>query len=591
MILKKLYSEPEVFEPVEFKIGINYIFGKKEVSSQAEVKKSLNGIGKSMFLDLIDFALLSSYNKQHNRRLFAAYEEEILKGVSIILDFEIESKSYSIKRSFENQSTIYFSISGKPYEEYQINNIKPRLCDLVFKRKYSGYYSDKWFRRLIAFYIKIQDPEKEPFINPIKYIRETNEVELNTYHFFLLNMDNRISHENLTVQGNLSKIENTIKETNKILLDTYGSNALSEIDSKLRSLTIETQKLESSINTFKLGAKYKIDEEQADKLTEQIKELWFENSSDEQKLRSYEQSLKLDITITSKKISRLYSEFNLLLGQQIQKSLDEAIEFRKNLIESRRDFISDEMERLKKVILDRSKEIDSLENRRAEIFKFLKAKKAIKDLSEAHFTLNKKKEEISSIESRVKLLKDLQKKQVEIKQKEIEIEKNILEFKDSIKNQELEFVKIFTAVYNSLYPEFTDTTIFDITTNLKSNAKIQFTILPNNEMLSKGRNQGRTLIYDLSVLFYEIEQKMRSPRFLIHDGILDGVDKTHFIELVKYLEEQKLQGKQFQYILTLNEEGTLSGKFGDADVVNPEKIENEAILVLTPDKKLFNRDF
>ncbi len=591
MILKKLYSEPEVFEPVEFKIGINYIFGKKEVSSQDEVKKSLNGIGKSTFLDLIDFALLSSYNKQHNKRLFAAYEKDLLKGVSIILDFDIDSESYSIKRSFDNQSTIYFSIARKPYEEYQINNLKPRLCDLIFKRKYEGYYSDKWFRRLISFYIKIQDPEKEPFINPIKYIRETNEVELNTYHFFFLNMDNRISHENLTVQGNLSKIENTIKETNKILLDTYGSNALSEIDSKLRSLTIETQKLESSINTFKLGAKYKIDEEQADRLTEQIKELWFENSSDEQKLRSYEQSLKLDITITSKKISRLYSEFNLLLGQQIQKSLDEAIEFRKNLIESRRDFISDEMERLKKVVSDRTKEIDSLENRRAEIFKFLKAKKAIKDLSEAHFTLNKKKEEISSIESRVKLLKDLQKKQVEIKRQEIEIEKKILEFKDSIKNQELEFVKIFTSVYNSLYPEFTDTTIFDITANLKSNAKMQFTILPNNEMLSKGRNQGRTLIYDLSVLFYEIEQKIKSPRFLIHDGILDGVDKTHFIELVKYLEEQNLQGKKFQYILTLNEEGELNQKFGDADVVNPVKIENEAILVLTPNKKLFGKNF
>ena len=110
-------------------------------------------------------------------------------------------------------------------------------------------------------------------------------------------------------------------------------------------------------------------------------------------------------------------------------------------------------------------------------------------------------------------------------------------------------------------------------------------------MLSKGRNQGRTLIYDLSVLFYEIAQNIKTPRFLIHDGIFDGVDKTHFIELVKYLEEQKLQGKQFQYILTINEEGTLSDKFGDADVVNPEKIEKEAILVLTPDKKLFGKDF
>jgi len=69
------------------------------------------------------------------------------------------------------------------------------------------------------------------------------------------------------------------------------------------------------------------------------------------------------------------------------------------------------------------------------------------------------------------------------------------------------------------------------------------------------------------------------------------MDKTHFIELVKYLEEKKLQKYEFQYILTLNEEGTLTDNFGDADEVNPKKIEKEAVLVLTPNKLLFGKKF
>ncbi|HLP61147.1 MAG TPA: hypothetical protein VK186_20060 [Candidatus Deferrimicrobium sp.] len=62
------------------------------------------------------------------------------------------------------------------------------------------------------------------------------------------------------------------------------------------------------------------------------------------------------------------------------------------------------------------------------------------------------------------------------------------------------------------------------------------------------------------------------------------------VEFVKrinqFLEEQKLQGKEFQYIMTYNEEGTLTDNFGKADLVTTKKIEAEAILVLTPERKL-----
>ena len=89
MILRRIYSTPNVFSPVTFKLGINFIFGQKEVA-EGEEKKSLNGIGKSTFLDLIDFALLSSFTKQSNKRLFAAYNKGYLKGVSITLEFEVD---------------------------------------------------------------------------------------------------------------------------------------------------------------------------------------------------------------------------------------------------------------------------------------------------------------------------------------------------------------------------------------------------------------------------------------------------------------------------------------------------------------------
>ena len=51
------------------------------------------------------------------------------------------------------------------------------------------------------------------------------------------------------------------------------------------------------------------------------------------------------------------------------------------------------------------------------------------------------------------------------------------------------------------------------------------------------------------------------------------------------------KGMSIQYITTLNEEGTLSNKFGDKDLVNQEFIEEHSVLTLSPTDKLFGIDF
>jgi uncharacterized protein YydD (DUF2326 family) len=68
---------------------------------------------------------------------------------------------------------------------------------------------------------------------------------------------------------------------------------------------------------------------------------------------------------------------------------------------------------------------------------------------------------------------------------------------------------------------------------------------------------------------------------MIHDGLFDSMDKAHFIE------NTLSQGIKFQYIITLNEEGTLNENFGEFEKINTDKIEAEAIAVLTPVNKFW----
>ena len=589
MILKKLYLEPDsLFEPVVFKPGIKFIFGKKEVSEGNE-KLSLNGIGKSTFLDLIDFALMASFTKTNSKRLYEAYSKGILSGKSVVLEIEVDRKYYSITRSFDEPSKAMLSASkSKQVDNFQsIEDIKEALCDLIFRREnYPGYFSNHWLRKLIPFYLKIQKSKRGRVVDPIQYIREANEVELNQYHFFLLNIDNKLATKNYQIQTDLKRLKPTIKELSAFISESYNVQNINEAQKRINSLQVEIKKLEDGINLFRLSHKYKLSEDKADDLTSEIKKLWFENNVDEKKIESYRNSLRDDIAVKAGTVKRIYEDLNSLLAENIKKTLQEAIDFRKQLIISRREFIEDEIKQLQDGIDQRNKLISENETERSEIFKILAAQKAITDLTEAYAELDRKKTEASTLQAKIQVYLDLSKEKTEIQQEERKIESEIFTFKSLIQKQEIDFATILTSVYNYLYPDIKDIDLFSIIPKPNTNSKIEFSVLTSNKSHSEGIGRGRILVYDLAVLFYSIQQNYKAPRFIIHDGLFDGMDKSHFIKCCLYLEEQQMEGLEFQYFITLNEEGTLNQNFGETDKINTEKITNEAVLILTPTKKL-----
>lgn len=583
MILKRLYTLPQKFDPVTFVPGVNFIYGKKTKSTDS--KKSLNGIGKSTFLDLIDFCLLSSYDKR-NKRLHAAYEKGILKGVFVFLEFEINDKTFVIKRGFDSPNKVFFSEENLELNEIPIGDLKKRLCDLLFKREaYKGYYSNIWLRKLLPFYLKIQKPKKERFLDPIMYIKETNLTELNQYHLFLLDIDNSLSHKNFEIQTDKKKITPVINGIEDFINESYGLKNIPAAGNKTKKLKIEIEELEKNIAQFNLSKQYEIDEEKANILTGEIKQLLFQNHIDNNKIISYNDSLKESIEISTRKIKNIYNEVNELLGQTIKKTLDDAILFRNDLIQSRKEFIEIEVAKIKEDIQRRKLEIEIKGEERKKIFDFLSSQEAITDLTEAFKSLSDKKSDLTNIEGQIKLYEDLSKEKNQIEQEEKRLEGLFIELKQNIAKDELVISKQFLRVYNAIYPELKDTSVFDITTNLKLDAKMEITVLPNNEMLSKGKNQGRTLIYDLTVLLNSIEQSLTAPAFLVHDGIFDGMDKAHLVSLYDFLNNEKINGRKFQYIVTYNEEGKLNKNFGNAEFFN-EQIEAESILILTPKNKL-----
>ncbi len=585
MFLERFYSEPEgLFPAVEFKNGVNFIFAKKERGT--DTKNSLNGVGKTLLLDLIDYCLLSSETKL----IKSAKVHNELQQYLVVLEFTVDDKIYVIKRSFaEPNKNIIFGPKDAVSNFNSIDDIKDVLCDLIFKNvDYNGKYSNKWLRKLIPFFIKKQSAKNESFSDPIKYIKEVPEMELVQYHLLFMGIDNALFYQNFNLQSELKKKEPAIKEVKNLVQDTYGLRDISQAENEVDKLRSQLIKLEANIKHFKLAEQYEDVENQSNELTLKIKELWFQNFSDRRKIESYKESFKLGDDLSVRKIGRLYRELNDLLAQNIEKTLEEAIAFRKQVAESRKEFLKTEIHALEDANKKRETEIKELEERRAQLFSFLEAKNAISDLSEAYLELSKKREELNDLSGKIKLYQDLRKEEADIKQEEAKLYAEIVSFLQKIQRDLSDFRQTFFEIHDAIYVENKDRSSFTLTPSENKDSKIDIGVsLPAD--LSKGKNQGRTLIYDLAILFHAIRKGIRCPRFLAHDGIFDGMDKAHFVHLYEYLEKLANRGEKFQYIITLNEEGTLNENFGNVDKVNPEKIANEAIITLTPTNPLFGR--
>ncbi|QJE28988.1 DUF2326 domain-containing protein [Parabacteroides distasonis] len=586
MYLLRLYSEPiGLFDSVEFKNGVNFIYGKKE---KLTPKNSINSIGKSTFLDLLDFCLLSSYQKAHNARLFAA--NSILSGYDIVLEFEVDEKRYIIKRNVDENRRIKF---GNPnnLQEYDIDNLKKILGELVFYRKdYIGKFFPTWYRSLISFYLKVQKFKREQFNDPIKYVKDMSEVEINVYQLYLLGLDNTLAYENFKTKTDLKKILPAIKQIESLLKEKYDLQSLNETNQNINKLRYEIKKLESAIASFRLSTEYEDVEKEANILTQTIKDNWYQNFVDKKRIEAYKESYSATENISITRIKNIYEELSVEFALQVKKTLAEAVQFRKKLSHNRKSFLEEEIKLLTELIEKRDEEINLLETKRAQLFSFLSAKEAIKDLTEAFGIISKKKSQLSDLESNTKILNELilEKNQIEAKQKTID--NQIFEYVTNLGVKIENLYEIFTDVYNSIYINLQNMSGFSIDYNKRKDKLIDISItMP--DMYGKGKNAGRTLVYDLFLLLNSFKFSHNFPRFLVHDGIFDGVDKAHFIATYEFIEKIANSGTKIQYITTINEEGTLSEKFGNSDKVTPDRIEEEAILVLSSQTKLFNKDF
>ncbi|MCY4215616.1 MAG: DUF2326 domain-containing protein [Flavobacteriaceae bacterium] len=548
-----------------------------------------------MVIRLIDFALLSGKAE----KVFAQKKYRFLREDehSISLEFKVGQKTYFLKRFFSDLDIIHFGDNSSRLEEFQKSALNKILEGIFFPTQNNKvFFEGKRYRTLMEFFIKdnLQNQQRVDPLNFFSYNANSREKAL--YSFYLLNVPTK----NIVQFNKVSNDYDLKKKTLKVLTEKFQTDTgkgINEFRSEILKIEKKIHKLEDSLNNYDFLETHQDIQVELNKVINQINKkstVYHTTNRELEKLKtSYSDVSNIDVD----KIKKLYNDTKSKFGSFVKKTLDEVIEFKKQLLENRYKYLLDQENKLTRFIETTLKELEDLEKRRSVLLLSLKEKGA---LDKIESTFEKLIEEKTQLEQNMTSIKQIEEIKTFIAMNNAEITKIILEIVNEVKresNKLDELRYLFQEILdNAIYlDENHDKSYFDVTLQPSKRNQLPFSInvqIPKADAL--GQERLKIVSYDLMVFLNSRRNHRRNPDFLIHDGVFHAISKETIFNVLNYVYHEANRLQNFQYVLTFNEDEI---DFYGKDISEVEKLKfdifNHIIVELSDDeeKTLFKRFF
>lgn len=535
MTLLELKCNNPKFKTLTFKEGLNIIAGIKLTGN---IKKTYNGIGKSMSLNLIQYILGANIESKKIKNFLKTYGE-------FTLTFEHKGKKYKIVKDFSNGD--YYvndeKIKSGDYSKYLTNlflkgekSISFRNFFNCFARRYEGtpkYYSDA---------LTQQGMSKADYQQ-----RLTN--------LFLLKLDIKLVEEKKQIKEEINKLKDSaelIKKYEKELnLKDY-----QDIKDKLDIL-------KSNQKNFIIEENYEILKNEADELTNKITDLRNFIYDLEKKIRIKNKNLEdaKDIDISIPAVVNMFNEAKFYFQEKIKIKLEEAQEFHKNIITNRNKRITKEIYELSKEIELKKLDLNKLTIRRDFILKELSQKGALEEFNAINENIKELEKKIIELEKYKNLSIEFNKKVSDLKVRNSQIQKESTYY---LSDNEKELEKK-ESVFRGFVKQFYEDAGGNLKIKETKDAKYLYDI---DVYVPKDGSQGvggvKIFCYDM--LLFSLNKEVLN--FLAHDGyIFSGMDPRQISTLFKIILEY-IKKEKFQYLVNMNEDNLKS-------ILNEEYLDKE----------------
>jgi uncharacterized protein YydD (DUF2326 family) len=537
--LHRLASEPEIFDPIEFHPGVNLILGERSSTDETAQGKKVNGVGKSLSVDFIHFALLRGFS---DTRIPKIPDDILPDDLVIILEATVGNSRITIRRSVSDPEHPEIETAVGRTAHESIDDARDFLGGLLFKNnRNAGQVS---FRQIMSLLMR---DEASGFANVLNPFGGRAELGIGP-HFYLLGID-------LSKYRSLEKTINELDEQQNVLrklksnLEDGKSRKLADIPALLNKEKKASQHIDQALSELKADPAFEAVESDLVEIERELVELRGKRKSLTFQIDQI-RSIPLPERIDGTDMEIVYNRVRDGLGDLVSKSLSEVQSFKEELESFQRSLREKELSRLIELRKEFSRRILELSDRHSSLLGQIDRKGTLSELrtglevavkrTDAYRRLEAQFFEYENLVNEVEGLKSEREKELDTVRKDLtQMHHNIEESMN----------ETLSAFHDRIMGTSEASFKFQISTTKTAKRPVSFDCrIPDDGSLSI--NRDRTLLYDFSLMFNPLT-RVNHPGFLLHDNILE-VDQDTVYQTLNFLHEQVESGEDFQYVLTLN---------------------------------------
>ena len=547
MKISKIYSNKN-FKNIEFNENFNAIVAFIE----SDKKEDTHNLGKTSLIRVIDFLLLSSFDKNTDKLL----GNDIFIGQEFYGELKLNNGKYLlIKRSINTPTKISFKLNDSKLNDFELDIDWDEELTLKKAKARLNDYLDfnilpNWdYRKSITYFLRSQQDYLDVFkLNKFK----GKHKDWKPFVFDLLGFDGKLILEKLEIEEEIDILKGIVKTLKlEAQIDTSEKDRLEGLLEIKKNELFEVRKLIDRFNFFKedILTNKKLVEE----IDVQLQAFNTDRYRISYEINKIESSLSDIIDdIDNKTISDLFEEVNLYYPQQLKKEYNDLISFQKSLTIERKKYLLETLTELKGEYSDLNSKIRVIENQKGELLSLLTQKDSYQKFKEYQKKTVSLEVEVERIDDKIQAIDNSLIIENDIAEKKESITNYILALKDALSERKHSNIN---KIFNSIIKEILDTNAL-ISLKLNNHGNIEFNADYQNKVdfLNTSESQGTTykkllcVAFDLSLLVNFSDKSFY--KFVYHDGVLEGLDDRIKIRYIKFVKEL-CEKYDLQYIVTL----------------------------------------
>lgn len=537
-----LTANNPTFRSITFTAGVNFVLADR--SAAATDKDTTNAVGKSTLIDIIDFCLGSGLGE--------GLRAEPLADWSFTLDLTLAGRRISVTRAIAKPGFVSFEGSAEDWPiqpksdknglvGYDLKSWRAILGWAYFGLSSlgaQGYRPSP--RSLLSYFIRSQPAA---YIDPFKHFTNQKTWDVQLHNSYLLGLD-----WTKAARWQILKDQKAALDAFKSAIKTGAIagevETLGDLEALRVQLEDEVEQDRIALTSFQVLPQYRQIEQLVNQLTGRIHALINANVTDRRRIERYTETLSVEAAPDDQRLEALYSQAGVSLPGAVTRTLEEAREFNRLIVENRRHFVSEEIAELTTRCANRDVEIEQLTAERASQLSIISGHGALDELTQLQEQHALKRQRLEAVRQRIEQLRQLATRGDEIKVETVELKQAALLDYEERRPLWSQALRLFSEASHSLY-KVSGRLVIDI-----DETGYRFSVdIPGSP--SEGIGKMKIFCYDLTLVSFS-RQRGLGIDLLVHDStIFDGVDprqRAHAIETAAARAAQH----GFQYIVTMN---------------------------------------